>query len=67
MKIYLAVLRENIDFSGLKEELEKKEIKLLDHYETVGIIKLGSQNIVFQEDFKDYFESVEEEKDNFAI
>ncbi len=67
MKAYLAVLRKETDIRKLKEELEKKKIRLTAHYQTVGIVKLESEQAVSAEDFPEYFLSVEEERNNFKI
>ncbi|MDQ0591716.1 hypothetical protein QFZ37_000085 [Chryseobacterium ginsenosidimutans] len=67
MKTYLAVLKKNINFQDLEKELKKKNIKLTAHYETIAVVKLESELLVFEKDFHDYFLSVEEDKDNLTI
>lgn len=63
MKIYLAVLKKNIDIRELEKELEKKNIKLATHYKTIEVVKLESELSVSEKDFPKYFLSVEEDKE----
>jgi hypothetical protein len=67
MKIYLAVLKKNINLKDLEKELKKKNIKLAAHYKTIEVVKLESESPVSGKDFQDYFLSVEEDKDNLTI
>ena len=67
MKIYLAVLKKDIDIKELEKELEKKNIKLAAHYKTIEVVKLESELSVSEKDFPGYFLSVEEDKNNLTI
>ncbi|SEW38833.1 hypothetical protein SAMN05421841_2513 [Chryseobacterium wanjuense] len=67
MKTYLAVLKKDINIKDLNEELKKKNIKPAAHYKTIGVVKLESEKPVSQKDFKDYFLSVEEDRDDLTI
>jgi hypothetical protein len=62
MKTYLAVLKKDINLKDLEKELKKKNIKLVAHYKTIGVVKLESELPVSEKDFPDYFLSVEEDK-----
>ncbi|ALR31632.1 hypothetical protein ATE47_14445 [Chryseobacterium sp. IHB B 17019] len=67
MKTYLAVLKHDINIKDLEAELKKKNIKPAAHYKTIGVVKLESEKPVSPKDFKDYFLSIEEDKDNLTI
>lgn len=67
MKIYLAVLKNDIDFEEFKRNLKEKKIKFLDHYKSVGIVKLQSEKKISENDFKKFCVSIEEDKDNLII
>ncbi|CAA7195639.1 MULTISPECIES: hypothetical protein [Chryseobacterium] len=67
MKVYLAILKTDIDIKELKEQLKKKKITLKAHYKTIGVAKLESELPVLKDNFNDYFISVEEDKDNLTI
>ncbi|GAA4157970.1 hypothetical protein GCM10022217_18600 [Chryseobacterium ginsenosidimutans] len=62
MKTYLAVLKKSINLKDLEKELQKKNIKLVTHYKTIGVVKLESELPVSEKDFPEYFLSVEEDK-----
>ncbi|MCY0979164.1 hypothetical protein PGH12_14850 [Chryseobacterium wangxinyae] len=67
MKIYLAVLKKDIDLEEFKRNLKEKKIKFLDHYKSVAIVKLQSEKKISEQDFEKFCESIEEEKDNLTI
>jgi hypothetical protein len=67
MKIYLAVLKKDINSKDLEAELKKKNIKRVAHYKTIGVVKLESEKPVSQKDFEKYFLSIEEDKENLTI
>jgi hypothetical protein len=67
MKIYLAVLKKDVDLEEFKRNLKDKKIKFLDHYKSLGIVKLQSEKKISENDFKQFCESIEEEKDNLTI
>ncbi len=67
MKIYLVVLKNDIDLEEFKRNLKEKKIKFLDHYKSVGIVKLQSEKKISEQDFEKFCESIEEEKDNLTI
>ena len=64
MNTYLAVLKKDINVKKLEALLKSKEIKLVVHYKTIGVVKLESQLPISETEFQDYFMSIEEEKDN---
>ncbi|REC57148.1 hypothetical protein DRF62_01065 [Chryseobacterium piscium] len=67
MKIYLAVLRKDVDLKEFKMFLKDQKIELTDHYKVIGIVKLKSDKKLLEKDFEKFCESIEEEKDNFTI
>lgn len=67
MKIYLAVLKSNADVEGFKKILKEKKIKFLEHYKSLGIIKLQSEKKISERDFEEFCISMEEDKDNLTI
>jgi hypothetical protein len=67
MNTYLAVLKKGINVKKLEVLLKSKEIKLVAHYKTIGVMKLESQLPISETEFQDYFISIEEEKDNLTI
>lgn len=67
MKIYLAVLKKNIDLKEFKMFLKNQKIELTDHYKVIGVIKLKSNTKLLEKDFEKFCESIEEEKDNLTI
>lgn len=67
MKIYLAVLKKDINVEEFKRSLKEKKIEFLDHYKSIGIIKLQSDNKISEEDFEKFCESIEEDQDNLTL
>lgn len=67
MKIYLAVLKDEVNVEELKKGLKEKKITFLEHYKTLGIVKLQSEKKISNKDVEEYCESIEEEKDNLTI
>lgn len=67
MKIYLAVLKNDVDLEEFKRNLKEKKIKFLDHYKSLGIVKLQSEKKISEKYFEEFCESIEEEKDNLRI
>lgn len=67
MITYLAVLKKDINFKKLEALLKSKDIKLVSHYKTIGVVKLESPLPVSEAEFQEYFISIEEEKDNLTI
>lgn len=67
MITYLAVLKKDINVKKLEILLKSKDIKLVVHYKTIGVVKLESQLTISETEFQDYFISIEEEKDNLTI
>lgn len=67
MITYLAVLKKDINLKKLEALLKSKGIKLASHYKTIGVVKLESPQPVSETEFKEYFISIEEEKDNLTI
>lgn len=67
MITYLAVLKKDINLKKLEVLLKSKNIKLVSHYKTLGIVKLESQLPLSESEFQEYFISIEEEKDNLTI
>ncbi|SMO94654.1 hypothetical protein SAMN06265171_11437 [Chryseobacterium rhizoplanae] len=67
MITYLAVLKKDINLKKLEALLKNKKIRLAAHYTTIGVVKLESSIPVSETDFKEYFISIEEEKDNLTI
>ena len=67
MKIFLAVLKKDINLKEFKNFLKEKKIELTDYYKTIGIVKLQSKTKVSAKDFEKFCESIEEEKDNLTI
>lgn len=67
MKIYLAVLKNEADLNGFKKALKEKKIQLLEHYKSLGVVKLQSLKTISEKDFDEFCESIEEEKDNLTI
>lgn len=63
MKTYLAVLKKDTDIRLLEKELKKNNIRLSAHYKTIGVVKLESEKPISNKDFKQYFLSVEEDKE----
>lgn len=63
MKTYLAVIKKDTDIRQLEKELKKNNVKLSAHYKTIGVVKLESEKPVSDKDFKQYFLSVEEDKE----
>lgn len=67
MKIYLAVLRKDVDLKGFRIFLKDQKVELSDHYKALGIVKLQSGKKLLEKDFEKFCESIEEEKDNLTI
>jgi len=67
MKIYLAVLKDEVNLEKFKKDLKEKKIKFLDYYKTLGIVKLQSEKKISEKDIEEFCESIEEEKDNLTI
>lgn len=67
MKIYLAVLKKEADLNEFRKVLKEKKIKFLDHYKSLGIVKLQSEKIISEKEFVQFCESIEEDKDNLTI
>jgi len=67
MKIYLAVLKNEADLNEFKKALKEKKIQLLEHYKSLGVVKLQSLKTISEKDFDEFCESIEEEKDNLTI
>jgi len=67
MKIYLAVLKDDIDLEEFKRNLKEKKVKFLDHYKNVGIVKLQSEKKISEHDFEKFCKSIEEDQDNLTI
>jgi hypothetical protein len=67
MITYLAVLKKDINLKKLEALLKNKKIRLAAHYTTIGVVKLESSIPVAETEFKEYFISIEEEKDNLTI
>lgn len=67
MKIYLAVLKDEVNLEEFKKDLKKKKIKFLDYYKTLEIVKLQSEKKISEKDVEEFCESIEEEKDNLTI
>lgn len=67
MKIYLAVLKKDVDLEELKVILKEKKIKILNHYKTIGILKLQSENKISEKEFSTFCVSIEKENDNLTI
>ncbi|NMR35858.1 hypothetical protein HIO71_16895 [Chryseobacterium aquaticum] len=67
MKIYLAVLKDEVNLEKFKKDLKEKKIKFLDYYKTLGIVKLQSEKKISEKDVEEFCESIEEEKDNLTI
>lgn len=67
MKIYLAVLKNDIDLEEFKRNLKEKKIKFLEHYKSVGIVKLQSEKKISENDFDKFCKSIEEDKNNLTI
>lgn len=67
MKIYLAVLKKDLDLKEFKDFLKEKKIELADHYKIIGIVKLHSKTKISAKEFEKFCESIEEERDNLTI
>lgn len=67
MKIYLAVLKNDLDLEKFKKILKEKKIKFLEHYKSLGIVKLQSEKKISEKDFEEFCASIEEDKDNLTI
>lgn len=67
MKIYLAVLKDEVNVEEFKKGLKEKKITFLEHYKTLGIVKLQSEKKISNKDVEEFCESIEEEKDNLTI
>lgn len=67
MKIYLAVLKKDIDLNVFKEALKEKKVKFVTYFKSLGIAKLKSEKKISEKDFENFCESIEEEKDNLTI
>jgi hypothetical protein len=67
MIIYLAVLKNDVDLEKFKKILKEKKIKFLEHYKSLGIVKLQSEKKISEKDFEDFCASIEEDKDNLTI
>ena len=67
MIIYLAVLKNDVDFEKFKKILKEKKIKFLEHYKSLGIVKLQSEKKISEKDFEEFCASIEEDKDNLTI
>lgn len=67
MKIYLAVLKDEVNIEEFKKGLKEKKITFLEHYKTLGIVKLQSEKKISNKDVEEFCESIEEEKDNLTI
>lgn len=67
MKIYLAVLKDEVNLEKFKKDLKEKKIKFLDYYKTLGIVKLQSEKKISEKDVEEFCKSIEEEKDNLTI
>jgi hypothetical protein len=67
MKIYLAVLKNDVDLEKFKKILKEKKIKFLEHYKSLGIVKLQSEKKISEKDFEEFCASIEEDKDNLTI
>ncbi|MCW3169741.1 hypothetical protein OMO38_14540 [Chryseobacterium sp. 09-1422] len=67
MKIYLAVLKNDVDLEKFKKILKEKKIKFLEHYKSLGIVKLQSEKKISEKDFEEFCASIEQDKDNLTI
>jgi len=67
MIIYLAVLKNDVDLEKFKKILKEKKIKFLEHYKSLGIVKLQSEKKISEKDFEEFCASIEEDKDNLTI
>lgn len=67
MKIYLAVLKNEVDLDKFKKTLKEKKINLVDHFKTIRVVKLQSETKISEKDFEQFCISIEEEKDNLTI
>lgn len=67
MKIYLAVLKNDVDLEKFKKILKEKKVKFLEHYKSLGIVKLQSEKKISEKDFEEFCASIEQDKDNLTI
>ena len=67
MKIYLAVLKDEVNIEEFKKYLKEIKVMFLEHYKTLGIVKLQSEKKISNKDVEEFCESIEEEKDNLTI
>lgn len=67
MKIYLAVLKKDINLKEFKAFLDKKKIEFADYYKIIGVVKLKTEKEILAKDFEKFCDSIEEEKDNLTI
>lgn len=66
MNTYFAVLKEGISFAEVIGELTDSGMKIIKHYPELGIVKFETEKKISEFDF-DFFLSIEEEKDDFAL
>ncbi len=68
MKVYFGILKANVKFSDVKKKIQRKGIKIDKYYSKLRILKFA---ICETEDFEDilnlFFESYEEEKEDFSV
>lgn len=65
MKIYFAILKDNVKIFEVEEAMKKRDIEICNYYQKLNIVKLRSKVEILEEDFKIFFDSIEEEKNNF--
>jgi hypothetical protein len=65
MKIYFAILKYNVKIHEVEEAMKKSGIEICNYYQKLNIVKLRSKVEILEEDFKIFFDSIEEEKNNF--
>lgn len=67
MKVYLAILKKDIDLIAFKAALKEKNVKFITLYKSLGIVKLQSEKKISEKGFEKFCESIEIEKDNLTI
>ena len=66
MITYFGILKDEIYYSRIKKELTDAGVVILNYYPQLKVVKFESEKVISEINFK-FFESIEEEKDDFSI
>ena len=66
MITYFGILKDEIYYSRIKKKLTDAGVVILNYYPQLKVVKFESEKVISEINFK-FFESIEEEKDDFSV